>query len=163
MVDKILKENKGKIDTQLLNGTSKNEKISGEGYVSGFTVEISRESSAVLTRVWMALGRPSVTLYLPMFTGIRGNSRAMANGQIWRLTSLLNESKQLSESEYDRMELEVMDKELAHDLSLLPARVLQRKSEREELIDKLTEISRNASEHYIRMLKLLELKAKNKQ
>ena len=75
----------------------------------------------------------------------------------------MNESKQLSESEYDRMELEVMDKELAHDLSLLPARVLQRKSEREELIDKLTEISRNASEHYIRMLKLLELKAKNKQ
>ena len=73
MVDKILKENKGKIDTQLLNGTSKKEKISGEGYVSGFTAEISRESSAVLTRVWMALGRPSVTLYLPMFTGIRGN------------------------------------------------------------------------------------------
>ena len=163
LVDKILKDNKGKIDAQLLNGISRNEKISGEGYVSGFTAEISGESPAVLTRIWMALGRPSVTLYLPLFTGIRGSSRAMANGQIWRSIHLLNGSKQLSESEYDGMELEVMDKELAHDLSLLPARVSHRDSEREALIDKLTEISRNASERYVRMLKLLELKAKNKK
>jgi len=163
LVDKILKENKGKIDAQLLNVISRNEKISGEAYVSGFTAEISRESPAVLTKVWMALGRPSVTFYLPLFTGIRGSSRAMTNGQIWRLVHLLNESKQLSESDYDGIELELMDKKLTNDLSLLPAKVSHRDSERESLIDKLTEISRNVSERYTKMLKLLELKAKNKK
>lgn len=157
-INEILKKNKGNITPVLFNKISRIPSISTPKYISGFTAEVSLQYPDKLSLVWFSPGRPSYSIYIPLFMGTKGVALTLIDGSLWDLMQKTKPLEGISElnpelklNAIDEYELNFNAKNLQNE-----AKRLIKKNKIQEAEDILTSGCMYFT-HRVRMvLKLLE-------
>jgi hypothetical protein len=117
MIRFLLEKHNGKVTLNVLNELSRHATICLPKTISAYSVKIDENWPDILTRIDISMGRPSDTVYIPIFMSMTETPKCLADGTLWdeagnigvKLQNLSGAKLRLFKSKLEKLEKELAD------------------------------------------------------